>query len=65
MKKIYMVRRAREVEYWLIDEQWLEPIEAENLRDARRICEEKYGTVLNFRKVQKKRRPELAGVFSV
>lgn len=63
--KQYFVRRAREVEDWCIDEQWMEPIEAENLREARRICEERHGVILNFRRVQKKNRPEVAGVFSI
>lgn len=66
MKKTYFVRRTRETEVeWVLDVQDFEPIEADNLKEAKAIVTEQYGGFRNFRKITRKYHPEIAGIFAI
>lgn len=65
MKKYYVERRRSTETEWIIEVQDLGFVEAENLKEAKKIVEALYGGFKNFRKLSRKHRPDVAGVFCI
>lgn len=63
MKKYYITRIRETETEWIVSVEDFEPIWAENLKEAKKMVTEQYGSFRNFKKIQKKYHPEIAGCF--